>query len=54
MTGRKPSPDAGAAGLPGGMGAFFARALNADPERRFRSGAELLGALRSVVDPAVD
>ena len=54
LTGRRPSAETGFAGLPAGMAAFFERALHADPERRFRSGAELLGAFRSIVDPAVD
>lgn len=54
LTGRRPSPDGGFSGLPAGMEAFFGRALNGDPERRFRSGDELLGAFRSIVDPAVD
>lgn len=43
-----------ASGLPVGIDAFFARALAPEPERRFRSGAELFGAFRSLVDPAVD
>jgi hypothetical protein len=38
--------------LPGAE-AFFARALHSDPERRFRSPAELLNAFRALVDPAV-
>lgn len=54
LTGRRHSTGAGLPGLPPGMDAFFARALHADPERRFRSGEELLGAFRSIVDPAVD
>lgn len=41
-------------GLPVGIDAFFARALAPEPERRFRTGAELFGAFRSLVDPAVD
>lgn len=40
--------------LPVGIDAFFERALNPDPARRFRTGAELLGAFRSLVDPSVD
>ena len=54
LTGRRHAAGAGLAGLPTGMDAFFERALNADPERRFRNGEELLGAFRSIVDPAVD
>lgn len=52
--GRFPAPSTVAAGLPVGVDAFFARALHPDPERRFRSGAELAGAFRSLVEPAVD
>jgi hypothetical protein len=36
-----------------GVESFFARALNSDPESRFRSPAELLNAFRALVDPAV-
>ncbi|MFI5361071.1 MAG: hypothetical protein ACHQ49_03790 [Elusimicrobiota bacterium] len=70
LTGRPPYPAEGAeierslghfapatsvvAGLPIGIDAFFARALDPDPARRFRSGAELAGAFRSLVDPAVE
>jgi hypothetical protein len=36
-----------------GLDAFFVRALAAEPERRFRSGAEMLVALRSVLSPSV-
>jgi len=54
LTGARHSAEAGFVGLPVGMDAFFARALHSDPERRFRNGAELLGAFRSIVDPAVD
>lgn len=67
LTGRPPYPAEGAAigrgftppskvveGLPAGIDAFFARALDPDAERRFRSGAELSGAFRSLVDPAVE
>ncbi len=63
LTGRPPAPGAEggvappskvAPDLPVGIDAFFARALNPDPERRFRSGAELAGAFRSLVDPAVE
>ena len=39
--------------LPEGIDAFFARALDPEPSRRFHSAEELVGALRSVVDPAV-
>lgn len=52
--GRFTAPSTAAPGLPLGLDAFFARALAGDPERRFRSGAELVGAYRSVVDPAID
>lgn len=52
--GRFASPSKVVAGLPIGIDAFFARALDADPSRRFRTGAELSGAFRSVVEPAVD
>lgn len=52
--GRFAAPSSLAAGLPVGVDGFFARALNPDPERRFRSGGELAGAFRSLVDPAVD
>lgn|GEM_PF-2549485 len=70
LTGRPPFPPAEAVvarslgrfappstlvrGLPVGIDAFFARALHPEPERRFRSGEELAGAFRSLVDPAVD
>lgn len=53
LTGRRPAPG-GASGLPTAMDDFFDRALNADPNRRFRSGVELLGAFRSIVDPPVE
>jgi hypothetical protein len=49
----KPAPLPTLAGRPSELDSFFARALQADPARRFRSGAELLLALRSVVSPAV-
>ncbi len=52
--GRFAPPSSLASGLPVGVDAFFARALNPDPERRFRSGDELAGAFRSLVDPAVE
>ncbi|MDE2491638.1 MAG: hypothetical protein KGM24_12395, partial [Elusimicrobia bacterium] len=52
--GRFPPPSSVAPGLPVGVDAFFARALNPDPGRRFRSGAELAVAFRGLVDPAVD
>ncbi|MFI5345042.1 MAG: hypothetical protein ACHQ51_01590 [Elusimicrobiota bacterium] len=52
--GRFTPPSAAAEGLPVGIDAFFARALDPDPARRFRSGAELAGAFRSLADPAVD
>ena len=42
-----------AKGLPAGIDAFFARALDPDPARRFTTSAELVGALRSLVDPPV-
>jgi phosphinothricin acetyltransferase len=42
-----------AKGLPAGIDAFFARALDPDPARRFATAAELVGALRSLVDPPV-
>jgi tetratricopeptide (TPR) repeat protein len=70
LTGRPPYPAEGAEidrslarfappsqiveGLPVGIDAFFARALDPDAARRFRSGAELSGAFRSLVDPAVE
>ncbi len=40
-------------GLPAGIDAFFARALDPEPSRRFATAAELLGAFRSFVDPPV-
>lgn len=40
-------------GLPVGIDAFFARALDPEPSRRFTSAAELVGALRSLVDPPI-
>lgn len=40
-------------GLPAGIDAFFARALDPEPSRRFASAAELAGAFRSLVDPPV-
>jgi tetratricopeptide (TPR) repeat protein len=52
--GRFAPPSTLAQGLPVGVDAFFARALHPEPERRFRTGAELSGAFRSLVDPAVD
>ncbi len=52
--GRFPAPSSIAPGLPVGIDAFFLRALNPDPERRFRTGVELSGAFRSLVDPAID
>lgn len=42
-----------AKGLPAGIDAFFARALDPEPARRFSTSAELLGAFRSLVDPPV-
>ncbi|MCR4296500.1 MAG: hypothetical protein NUW21_13270, partial [Elusimicrobia bacterium] len=42
-----------AKGLPAGIDAFFARALDPEPSRRFASAAELAGAFRSLVDPPV-
>lgn len=39
--------------LPHGLDAFFARALQPDPERRFRSASEVYLALRALVSPAV-
>lgn len=41
-------------GLPLGVDAFFARALHPAADRRFRSGAELALAFRSVVVPTVE
>jgi tetratricopeptide (TPR) repeat protein len=52
--GRFPAPSTVVEGLPPGIDAFFARALDPEPARRFRTGAELAGAFRSVVDPAVE
>ncbi len=40
-------------GLPEGVDAFFARALDSEPSRRFSTTAELVGAFRSLVDPPV-
>lgn len=40
-------------GLPSGIDAFFARALDPEPARRFSTAAELIGAFRSLVDPPV-
>jgi tetratricopeptide (TPR) repeat protein len=51
--GRFAPPSSAAADLPVGIDAFFARALAPEASRRFRNGAELLGAFRSLVDPAV-
>lgn len=42
-----------AKGLPAGIDAFFARALDPEPSRRFASAGELAGAFRSLVDPPV-
>jgi phosphinothricin acetyltransferase len=42
-----------AKGLPSGIDAFFARALDPEPSRRFATAAELVGAFRSLVDPPV-
>lgn len=39
--------------LPPGVDAFFARALDPEPSRRFATAAELAGAFRSLVDPPV-
>lgn len=52
--GRFAPPSSLAEGLPVGVDAFFARALNPEPERRFRNGAELAGAFRSLVEPSID
>lgn len=52
--GRFARPSSLAEGLPIGVDAFFARALDPKPERRFPTGAQLAGAFRSLVDPAVD
>ena len=49
----RPASLAGRVGLPAGLDSFFSRALQPDPARRFRSAAELLLALRSLVAPAV-
>lgn len=40
-------------GLPPGIDAFFARALDPEPSRRFTTPQELTGAFRSLVDPPV-
>jgi len=40
-------------GLPAGIDAFFARALDPKASRRFATAAELVGAFRSVVDPPI-
>lgn len=42
-----------AKGLPPGIDSFFARALAPEPSRRFSTAAELVGAFRFLVDPAV-
>lgn len=42
-----------AKGLPAGIDAFFARALDPEPSRRFPTSAELTGAFRSLVDPPI-
>lgn len=42
-----------AQGLPRGIDAFFARALDPEPSRRFTTAAELVGAFRSLVDPPI-
>ncbi len=42
-----------AKGLPHGIDSFFARALSPEPSRRYATASELLGAFRSLVDPAV-
>jgi len=39
--------------LPAGVDAFFARALDPEPSRRFATAAELAGAFRSLVNPPV-
>lgn len=52
--GRFAPPSTVARGLPVGIDAFFARALDPEPSRRFRTGAELSGAFRSLADPSVD
>lgn len=52
--GRFTPPSAAADGLPVGIDSFFARALAPEASRRFRNGAELAGAFRSLADPAVD
>ena len=49
----RPASLAGRVGLPPGLDAFFARALQSDPARRFHAACELYGALRSLVTPAV-
>lgn len=40
-------------GLPDGIDAFFGRALNADPVRRFHAASEFLGAFQSLVVPVI-
>ncbi|MBI5247181.1 MAG: GNAT family N-acetyltransferase [Elusimicrobia bacterium] len=42
-----------AKGLPAGIDTFFARALDPEPSRRFATSAELVGALRSLVNPPI-
>jgi tetratricopeptide (TPR) repeat protein len=52
--GRFVIPSKAVEGLPVGIDAFFTRALAPKADLRFRNGAELAGAFRSLVDPAVD
>ncbi len=49
----RPASLAGRVGLPAGLDAFFSRALQPDPARRFRGAGEMLLALRHLVTPAV-
>ncbi|UPT73117.1 MAG: GNAT family N-acetyltransferase [Elusimicrobiota bacterium] len=51
--GRYLAPSTLAKGAPAGLDAFFARAFDPDPARRFPTADALVGALRSLVDPPV-
>ncbi len=52
-TGRHRAASRADKNLPAGIDAFFARALAAEPSRRFQTTAQLVGAFRSLIDPAV-
>jgi serine/threonine-protein kinase len=52
--GRFPAATSVLPGLPEGLDAFFARALQPDPTGRFHAAGEIFGAFRSIVVPLVE